>query len=403
MPPRGLGITRRAVRTVGRQTMAAARDAGGIVVLAGDTARALFPPTLDGRELVRSLYKMGYRSVPIVVMTALFVGALMVIQLAAFVKQFNANALVGWGTGYSVLREVGPILIGLMFSGRVGANNAAELGTMTVTDQIDGLQALAIDPIRYLVVPRVIAMIDHAGRDDDDRRRGRDPRLDADVEGVLDIDPLTVWYSLVDNLGVADFLHGIAKARGVRRRDRAVVLLLRPDREGRRGRRRPRGQLRGGVVRRLDLLPRLPDDLPAGLEHVRVDRSRRSGVASSRPSGARLGPSGLVAAPLRGGITRLGADARRRARGDRARPRRRGDPRWRGVRLLARPPAQGRDRAPDVPGRQSIALVRARDARLRRDGDGLSDLPARPRRSSTRATRSARSGRACWCSTSGRA
>src|SRR5262249_56575788 len=57
------------------------------------------------------------------------------------------------------MSEIGPIVIALMFSGRVGANNTAELGTMTVTEQIDGLRALAIDPIRYLLVPRVLAMI----------------------------------------------------------------------------------------------------------------------------------------------------------------------------------------------------------------------------------------------------
>ena len=92
-------------------------------------------------------------------MTALFVGALMVVQFASFVKQFGAHGLVGWGTGYAVLREVGPILIALMFSGRVGANNTAELGTMTVTEQLDGLRALAIDPVRYLIVPRVLSMM----------------------------------------------------------------------------------------------------------------------------------------------------------------------------------------------------------------------------------------------------
>jgi phospholipid/cholesterol/gamma-HCH transport system permease protein len=205
-------IGRRGIVSIGRNTRTAARDAGGIVVLLGDVLRSLIPPTLDGRELLRSLYKMGYRSVPIVVMTALFVGGLMVIQLAAFVKQFNARALVGWGTGYSVLREVGPILIGLMFSGRVGANNAAELGTMTVTDQIDGLQALAIDPIRYLVVPRVVAMIitlvvmTAIG----DAVAILGAMLMSKV--VLDIHPYTVWYSMVDNLGVVDFLDGIAKA-----------------------------------------------------------------------------------------------------------------------------------------------------------------------------------------------
>jgi phospholipid/cholesterol/gamma-HCH transport system permease protein len=199
----------RAIRSVGASTMAAARDAGGIAVLAAECARA---PGLDRRELVKALYKMGYRSVPIVAMTALFVGGLMVIQLASFVKQFGARALVGWGTGYAVFREVGPILIGLMFSGRVGANNAAELGTMTVTEQIEGLEALAIDPMRFLIIPRVVAMIvtmvvmtilgDAVAI------------LGAMLMSwlVLDLHPFTLWYSLVDNLGPGDFLHGLAKS-----------------------------------------------------------------------------------------------------------------------------------------------------------------------------------------------
>jgi phospholipid/cholesterol/gamma-HCH transport system permease protein len=167
---------------------------------------------MDRRELIRNIYKMGYRSVPIVVLTALFVGALMVIQFASFVKQFGAYALVGWGTGYAVFREVGPILIGLMFSGRVGANNAAELGTMTVTEQIEGLESLAIDPIRYLIVPRVVAMML--------------TMVVMTVIGdavailgvmlmsyaVLDLHPFVVWHSMVDNLAPGDFLHGLAKS-----------------------------------------------------------------------------------------------------------------------------------------------------------------------------------------------
>ncbi len=203
---------RGSVAALGGRTMGAARDAGGIVVLAYEVGRSLVPPRLDGRELIRNLYKMGFKSVPIVVMTALFVGALMVIQFAAFVKQYGATGMIGWGTGYAVLREVGPLLIGLMFSGRVGANNAAELGTMTVTDQIDGLQALAIDPIRYLIVPRVLAMMitlvvmTMIG----------DAVAICGVmlasHALLDIHPYTVWYGLVDNLGAGDFLHGMAKA-----------------------------------------------------------------------------------------------------------------------------------------------------------------------------------------------
>ena len=86
---------------------------------------ALVPPRLDGRELWRNLYKMGVQSVPIVMLTAVFAGGIMVIQAAMYVRRFNAYSMVGWGAGYSTFREVGPILIGLMFSGRVGSNNAA--------------------------------------------------------------------------------------------------------------------------------------------------------------------------------------------------------------------------------------------------------------------------------------
>ncbi|MEK6607696.1 MAG: ABC transporter permease [Myxococcota bacterium] len=139
--------------------IAVAREAGGLAVLFARVVRALVPPTLDARELWRNLYKMGVLSVPIVMLTAFFTGGIMVIQSGIFVRRFGAQGLLGWGTGYAVFREVGPILIALMFSGRVGANNTAELGTMAVTEQIDGLRALAIEPIRFLVVPRVVAMV----------------------------------------------------------------------------------------------------------------------------------------------------------------------------------------------------------------------------------------------------
>ena len=149
----------RMVQAVGAGAMNVARDAGGIAIMAGRVLRCLVPPSMDGRELVRNMYRMGNRSVPIVALTAFFVGGIMVIQAGMYVKQFNAAGLVGWGAGYAIFREIGPVLIALMFSGRVGSNNTAELGTMTVTEQLDGLRALAIDPVRYLIVPRVVAMV----------------------------------------------------------------------------------------------------------------------------------------------------------------------------------------------------------------------------------------------------
>lgn len=153
------GLAIGAVARTGRAVLGVAQQTGGIVVLLGRIARRFFPPDVDYYEFKRNLYKMGVRSMPIVMLTAVFVGAIMVVQASAYVKQFSAYAFVGWGAGFVILRELGPILIALMFSGRVGANNTAELGTMVVTEQIDGLRALAIDPISYLIVPRFLGMI----------------------------------------------------------------------------------------------------------------------------------------------------------------------------------------------------------------------------------------------------
>ena len=144
---------------IGQGALALFREAGGMGLLGFQVLWQVVTLRFDRRELVRNLYKMGVQSVPIVALTAFFTGGIMVIQSGIFVKRFGAYGLLGFGAGYATLREVGPILIGLMFSGRVGANNAAELGTMTVTEQLDGLRALAIDPIPFLIVPRVVAMM----------------------------------------------------------------------------------------------------------------------------------------------------------------------------------------------------------------------------------------------------
>jgi phospholipid/cholesterol/gamma-HCH transport system permease protein len=200
------------VSRLGGTSILVAREAGGIVTLLLRVLRALIPPSLDGRELVRNLHKMGNRSVPIVVLTAFFTGGIMVIQSGIFVKRFNAAGLVGWGAGYAVFREVGPILIGLMFSGRVGANNTAELGTMTVTEQLDGLRALAIDPVRYLIVPRVVAMVTMLfcltvlG----DLVAVAGGMLFAKL--LLNVEYATFYWSLVDNLKPDDLLHGLYKS-----------------------------------------------------------------------------------------------------------------------------------------------------------------------------------------------
>src|SRR5688572_12937646 len=147
-------------RQMGASALDIGEQVGGVAILFAQIVARLFPPRVDRYELVRNLHKMGVRSLPIVIVTALFVGATMVLSAAPLVTSIEgARGLIGWGAGFATLREVGPLLIALMFSGRVGANNAAELGTMVVTSQIDALRALAIDPVSYLVLPRVISMV----------------------------------------------------------------------------------------------------------------------------------------------------------------------------------------------------------------------------------------------------
>ncbi|WP_437282596.1 ABC transporter permease [Sorangium sp. So ce375] len=136
-----------------------AATVGGMAVLAGKIATRVATLRVDGAEFMRNLYRMGVKSTPIVVVTALFTGAIMVIQAAPLVERFGAHGLLGWGAGFGTLREIAPLLTALMINGRVGANNTAELGTMVVTEQIDALRVLAIDPVSFLIAPRFLAMV----------------------------------------------------------------------------------------------------------------------------------------------------------------------------------------------------------------------------------------------------
>jgi phospholipid/cholesterol/gamma-HCH transport system permease protein len=152
---------RAAAEATGRAFLGIAETVGAMSVLLGRIVRRLvaWPPVLDYPELRRNLYKMAVKSLPIVVVTALFTGVITVIQAAPLIKRYGAGGLLGWGAGFATIREIAPLLTALMISGRVGANNTAELGTMVVTEQIDALRALAIDPLAFLVLPRFIAII----------------------------------------------------------------------------------------------------------------------------------------------------------------------------------------------------------------------------------------------------
>lgn len=150
---------RRVLHMVGGRVLSILQTLGGFARLFFAMFSGIVSGRMDRTELWRSLYEVGVRSFVVVSVTAVLVGGITAIQSAGIVSQFGATSMIGGATGVTTLREIGPILIGLMFSGRVGANNTAELGTMAVTEQLDALRTLAIDPVDYLLAPRYLAII----------------------------------------------------------------------------------------------------------------------------------------------------------------------------------------------------------------------------------------------------
>ncbi len=114
-------------------------------------------PPYDLRELFRQMVKVGFNSIPVVFLTAMFTGMVMALQMFTVLRRINAESFVGSGVSLSMVRELAPVLSGLIVSGRAGSAMGAELGTMRVTEQIDALEVMATDPVHYLVVPRVWA------------------------------------------------------------------------------------------------------------------------------------------------------------------------------------------------------------------------------------------------------
>jgi len=141
----------------GAAVLKALDTAGDFAVLAGRTFAAVFKRPFDGANLMRQFQAVGLNSIPVVVLTSLAVSMVFAVQLAYGFKQFQAGGLASGVEGLAVVRELAPVITGLMLSGRVGSAMAAELGTMQVTEQIDALECLATDPIHYLFVPRLLA------------------------------------------------------------------------------------------------------------------------------------------------------------------------------------------------------------------------------------------------------
>lgn len=141
----------------GRFTIETAYHAGGLYLLLVETLRALFSRPFRWKATLDQMHKIGVTSLPLVFLTSIFTGVVLALQSAYQLRLFGATKFTSDLVALSITRELGPVLTAMVVAGRVGASIAAELGTMKVTEQIDALRALATDPIRYLVVPRVVA------------------------------------------------------------------------------------------------------------------------------------------------------------------------------------------------------------------------------------------------------
>jgi phospholipid/cholesterol/gamma-HCH transport system permease protein len=131
--------------------------AGRLFTFAAQSLYHCISPPYFGRLLLRQVVDIGYYSLPVVGMTALFTGMVLALQSYTGFSRFSAEGAVATVVVLSVTRELAPVLAGLMVAGRIGASIAAELGTMRVTEQIDALTTLSTNPFKYLVAPRLIA------------------------------------------------------------------------------------------------------------------------------------------------------------------------------------------------------------------------------------------------------
>lgn len=144
---------------VGRATLGMLQEIGRLTIFTVDAVSGFFRPPLYWSLVFKQIMRIGYYSLPVVGLTAFFTGGVLALQIYMGASRYGAEQFVPTVVLVGILRELGPVIAGLMVAGRVAAAIAAELGTMRVTEQIDALTTLATNPIKYLVVPRLMAAL----------------------------------------------------------------------------------------------------------------------------------------------------------------------------------------------------------------------------------------------------
>ncbi|MFH1541368.1 MAG: ABC transporter permease [Elusimicrobiota bacterium] len=145
---------------VGKKFIQIVDDIGCVFIMLVKTIHSCFFETYDRKNVVNQMVQIGVMSIPVTALTSIFTGMVLALQTAYSTKNiFNEPIYIGSVVGFSMVKELGPVLTAVVVAGRVGAAIAAELGTMKVTEQIDALYTLGTNPIKYLAVPRFISIV----------------------------------------------------------------------------------------------------------------------------------------------------------------------------------------------------------------------------------------------------
>lgn len=134
-------------------------ELGGFTLFIRRILQSIFSRSVDLSETLVQIWKVCVASFPTVLLSGIFVGAILIIQFQVMLAQYDAEYLMGGLSSSAIFREVGPLIIAFLLAGKIGAYTAAELGTMRVTEQIDAIQTLNTDPFGYLITPRFIAIV----------------------------------------------------------------------------------------------------------------------------------------------------------------------------------------------------------------------------------------------------
>ncbi|MBE6447513.1 MAG: ABC transporter permease [Alphaproteobacteria bacterium] len=145
--------------TLGKYSLATLREIGSVSIFAIRGLISCFTPPFYFKEIWRNIVVVGFYSLPIVALTAMFAGMIIALQCYVGFTRFNAEGAIATVVLICITRELAPVFAGLMVTGRVGSSIAAEIGSMRVSDQIDALTTLGVDPMKFLVAPRIIASV----------------------------------------------------------------------------------------------------------------------------------------------------------------------------------------------------------------------------------------------------